>query len=175
MLQVTRHDSIKRIKKEIRLKENLEIRDRLRAVILALKGLPGPAIAEQLGYGTAWVSKWVYRYRDEGWDGLWDRPRSGQPRKLTEKQEKEFAALIEKGPEFKDRLSRYRIKDLKAVLKEKFGVDYSISGVKLLVHRLGFSSIKPRPRHPQNDPEEMRAWKREAPKFVERVKKKAPR
>ena len=171
-MNITRHDSIQSLKNRMRLKENAEISDRIHAVVLALKGLPGSQIAAKLDYGTAWVSKWVYRYRDRGFEGLIDRPRSGQPKKLTLKQEEQFAKMIEKGPKPQDLLSRFRIEDLKKLLEEKFGVEYSISGVKKLVHRLGFSSIKPRPRHPQNDPKKMRAWKRKAPRFVEEVKKK---
>lgn len=155
------------------MKENLEIRDRVHAVVLALKKVDGPEIADQLGYGIAWVRKWAYRYRDHGWSGLWDQPRPGQPKKLTADQEKEVSEWIEKGPTLEsDGVTRFRIKDLKVRLLDRFGVKYSVSGVKKLVHRLGFSSIKPRPRHPQNDPKKMKKWKKKtAPQAISLAKK----
>ncbi|MGE3287504.1 MAG: leucine zipper domain-containing protein [Pseudonocardia sp.] len=39
-----------------------------------LTGWPAARIAEQLGVSRATVHKWVRRHRDEGWDGLADRP-----------------------------------------------------------------------------------------------------
>lgn len=174
-MNVKRHDSIKSLKKEMRLKANADARDRIHAVILAMKGHPAREIANRLAYAPSWVNKWVSRYSEEGWAGLWDRPRSGQPKKLTLEQEGEFEKIVQRGPLPEERLSRYRAKDLKGILKEKFKVSYSLSGVKLLVHRLGFSSIKPRPKHPKNDPEAVKKWKRKAPEFVNRVKKSTPK
>ncbi len=174
-MNLTRHDSIKSLKKEMRLKANVDARDRIHAVILAMKGHTAREIADRLAYATSWVNKWVRRYSDEGWAGFWDRPRSGQPRKLTLEQQEEFERIVQRGPKPEDGLSRYRAKDLQKILRKKFGVKYSLSGVKDILHRLGFSSIKPRPRHPQNDPDEAAKWKRKAPDFVERVKKNIPR
>ena len=174
-MNVTRHDSIKRLKRDMRLKANVNARDRIHAVILAMKGHPVREISERLAYAPSWVNKWVSRYSEEGWAGFWDRSRSGQPKKLTEEQQEEFEKIIRRGPLPEEHLARYRAKDLKKILKVKFKADYSLSGVKALLHRLGFSSIKPRPRHPQNDPKEMKVWMRKAPRFVESVKKNIPR
>jgi transposase len=174
-MNVAKHDSIKILKKEMRLKINVDARDRIHAVILAMKGYSASEISDRLAYATSWVSKWVRRYSEEGWGGLWDRPRSGQPRKLTLEQQEEFERIMQRGPSPEEKLSRYRAKDLQKILKEKFNADYSLSGVKDLLHRLGFSSIKPRPRNPKNDPDEMAIWKRRAPIFVEEVKKNTPK
>lgn len=170
-MNVTRHDSIKQLKKEMRLKANLQARDRIHAVILAMKGHSAAEISDRLAYARSWVNRWVGRYSEQGWAGLWDLPRAGQPKKLSEEDQEEFERIVRRGPLPEEKLSRYRAKDLKKVLKEKFGADYSLSGVKAMLHRLGFSSIKPRPRHPGNDPETMALWKREAKRFVGRVKK----
>lgn len=170
-MKVARHDSIKTLKKEMRLKVNAEVRDRIRAVVLAMKGHTAQDIADAVGYARSWVCKWVSRYSDEGWGGFWDRPRSGQPKKLTEEQQEEFEQIIQRGPLPEEKLARYRAKDFQKIIKERFNAEYSLSGVKELLHRLGYSSIKPRPRNPKNDPEEMALWKRRAPAFVEKVKK----
>jgi hypothetical protein len=38
-----------------------------------------------------------------------------------------------------------------------------LAGVYVLLHRLGLSSLVPRPRHKKNDPEKMRQWLEDAP------------
>jgi len=172
-MNVTRHDSIKKLKKEMRLKANVDARDRIHAVIMAMKGSSSGEIANRLAYARSWVTKWVNRYSEEGWGGLWDRPRSGQPNKLTQEQQEEFEKIIIRGPLPEENLSRYRIQDLRKILKSQFDVEYSISGVTALVHRLDFSSIKPRPRHPQNDPKAIKAWKAKADRVVKKEKKNA--
>jgi transposase len=174
-MKVAKHDSIKTLKKEMRLKVNAEARDRIRAVIFAMKGHTAQDVAERMGYARSWVFKWVSRYSDEGWGGLWDRPRSGQPKKLTEEQQEEFEKIIQRGPLAEEKLARYRAKDFQRILRERFNAEYSLSGVKDLLHRLGYSSIKPRPKNPKNDPEEMALWKRKAPEFVKEVKKNISR
>jgi transposase len=170
-MNVTRHDTIKQLKKEMRLKANLEARDRIHAVILAMKGHSSAEIADRLAHARSWVNKWVGRYSEQGWAGLWDLERKGQPKKLSEEDQEEFEKIVRRGPLPEQNLSRYRAKDLQKILREKFGANYSLSGVKAMLHRLGFSSIKPRPRHPQNDPQAMAEWKQKAPAFVKKVKK----
>lgn len=151
MLNTRSHNTIKELKRRMRLKEYAEIKDRIFVIVLARKGETAAAIADRLGYHISWVMKWVSRYRKDGFNGLLDHTRPGQPKKLTEKQEAEFKLIVKAGPAKDSGLSRYRAKDLVVIIKNKFGIDFSISGVKILLHRLGFSSIKPRPKHPLND------------------------
>ena len=54
-------------------------------------------------------------------------------------------------------------KDVKVILKKEFGVKYSLPGVYALMHRLGLSCLKPRPKHRKNDPEKMQQWLDNAP------------
>ncbi len=47
-------------------------------------------IGAQLGVGRLTIPKWRERYLDGGIDALWDRPRPGQPKKLSAEREKEL-------------------------------------------------------------------------------------
>jgi len=60
---------------------NARQRDGCRMVLLALERLTAVEIAERVGCPRRTVQQWVYRYRDEGLDGLWPRPR--RPGKLV--------------------------------------------------------------------------------------------
>ena len=51
------------------------------------------AVAASLGTSTKSVYKWRNRFTESGLDGLFDLPRSGQPRKLTEQVIKEVLTM----------------------------------------------------------------------------------
>ena len=60
-----------------------------------------------------------------------------------------LAEIVETGPDpAKDVAVRWRRIDLKRVIEERFGVVYQERSVGDLLHRLGFSHISARPRHP---------------------------
>ena len=54
---------------------------RRRAIELHREGVGFEVILERLGRVRSWLSKWLHRYRDEGWAGL--RPRSRAPKRQT--------------------------------------------------------------------------------------------
>jgi transposase len=67
--------------------------DRARILLLSAEGLSGSQVAERVGVSSMTVFRWRRRYHAEGIDGLRDRPRSGQPRKLTSSKAKEILRL----------------------------------------------------------------------------------
>lgn len=138
-------------------------RERCRCVLLALQGFEATQIADRLGRSRRFVQYWVYRYRDGGLDALQDRPRSGQPTHLPRQREAEFRARLEAEPTPADGVCALRGVDLVRILQDEFGVTYTLQGAYDLLHRLGYSYLRPRPRHRKNDPEAMRVWLRDAP------------
>ena len=138
-------------------------RDRYRTVWLALNGKTAPEIAAKLDRSRRFVQQWVYRYRDGGLAQLAEQPRSGAPTKLRRDDEAAFQIRIEAGPGRGDGVCTLRGKDLQRILQEEFGAQYTLDGVYDLLHRLGYSCLKPRPRHRKNDVDRMREWQRSAP------------
>jgi transposase len=53
-------------------------------ILLCAQGLPDVEVARQLGITHATVGKWRKRYLASGIDGLYDAPRSGAPRTVTD-------------------------------------------------------------------------------------------
>jgi transposase len=66
---------------------------RVRIVLLCGAGETVEAIAATVRTSTKAVYKWRNRFKKSGLDGLSDLPRSGQPKKLTEKQIKDVLTL----------------------------------------------------------------------------------
>jgi transposase len=156
-------EDLKRLRNRIRKELSAKQRDRYRAVLLALEGRSTEAIMHTLDRSKNFVQRWVYAYRDGGIDAICPRRQTGRPRKLTELEEVEFRERILAGPKPQDAVCSLRGKDARRIVNEQFGVQYSLPGVYVLLHRLGLSSLVPRPRHKKNDPEKMRQWLKEAP------------
>lgn len=122
---------------------------------LALRYLQeGRSVKEtaSLLFKTAYtVREWVRLYDEGGIDGLLSiRPGRGRKGKLSPSTESllkgEITNLTEslKG-------GRLRAEDIRRLIKEKFKVDYGLSGIYPLLHRLGYSWITSRSIHPKAD------------------------
>jgi putative transposase len=153
-------DSIRSLKRKIKLKEYSDIRDRIRVIVMVLKGKTDLQISAKLDYSIQWVKKWVGRYKKDGLDGLYDQSRSGQPTKLTSDQIIDLDSEILSGPDADNILARYRVSDIQELVKKKWNVEYSPSGMLALMKRMKLSHVTPRPQHPENDEKVMTDWKK---------------
>ena len=154
---------LKRLRDRGNRERSAKQRDRYRAALLALEGQTTEAIMHTLDRSKNFVQRWVYTYRDGGIDAIYPRRQTGRPRKLTELEEVQFRERILAGPKPQDAVCSLRGEDARRIINEQFGVQYSLPGVYVLLHRLGLSSLVPRPRHKKSDPEKMRQWLKEAP------------
>ena len=66
---------------------------RARIVLLCGAGKTAAEVAGALGVTTATVYKWRNRFRESGLEGLKDRPRPGQPKKITEETVKRVLTM----------------------------------------------------------------------------------
>ena len=104
---------------------------------------------------------WVHRFNASGPDGLIDNWTAGPKPRLSEEQLAEFARIVETGPDReRDGVVRWRRIDLKRVIAERFGVDFHARYVGKLLHKLGFSHMSARPRHPAQDERIVEAFKK---------------
>ena len=145
------------LRERVRKESNAKQRDRYRAVALALEGVSEPEIRLRLGRSRGFIQRWVYAYRDQGISGLVAQKPHGQPPKLPRHREAEFKALLDQPG------APRRGRDVAALLKAQFGATYSVRGALLLLHRLGYGPLKPRPVNPKKDPEAEAQWLEAAP------------
>jgi len=156
------------LSRRVRKARSAEQRDRLRVAFLAIGGEETEAIMEKLGRSRGFVQRWAYAYRDGGIGALCARKRGGKKPRMSLEQEERFAARIRAGPTEADGVCTLRGRDAQDILKKEFGGSFSLGGAYDLLHRLGFSCLRPRPRHRKNDPEAMEEWLANAPLLSKR-------
>ena len=95
---------------------------------------------------------WVHRYNAQGLDGLSDRLGAGAKPRLSPKQQAQFMAWVEAGPEpVKDGVVRWRCVDLQARVDEEFDVKLHERTIGKYLAKLGFRRLSVRPEHPKTD------------------------
>jgi transposase len=151
------------LRSQARREKNAEQRDRYRAASLAIDGHETGEIQERLQRSRGFVQRWAYAYRDGGIEALRDKPRGGRTPKLPADRVEAFKARLEAGPRPEDGVCTLRGKDVQRILKNEFAVSLSLNGAYCLLHRLGYSCLKPRPRHEKNDPVAMEHFREAAP------------
>jgi transposase len=71
---------------------------RLIAVHMVLKGVPHMQVADYLEISEPTLDKWIRRNRAEGVETLGDRKPTGRPRRLSDSNLKEIAAVVRRSP-----------------------------------------------------------------------------
>lgn len=157
-MHVVEHHSLDELHTLWRGQGEIKLKTCLRAVILARRGWTYRTIAEALGASPRTVQAWIGCYNREALNGLQDR-RGGNHRHLTAEHEQELCAHLNRLAEDPhDGIQHAR--QLQTWISHRFGKLYSISGLYELLHRLGYSWLMPRPRHPQADPAAQEEFKK---------------
>lgn len=172
-MHVHPHHSIEHLQQLRRRKTHQAIALRLQIIILAQQGHTAPQIVQAVGLTRRPVQDWVRRYNAQGLKGLDHCARPGQPTKLPADQESAFKQRLRAGPRDADAgVCTLRGRDLQRILLEQFGVAHSLSGVYKLLHRLGLSCLKPRPRQRKNDEQLMQQWLDDSPLLSSKSKQR---
>jgi transposase len=126
---------------------------RYQAVALAQAGHTAEGVAEALGCSRRAVQQWVARYNGGGPDALRERPHTGRPPRLPAEQVERLKRRLDEPPRPEDGVCALRGADIRRILEQEFGVALSLRGVYLLLDRVGYSSLVPRPQHKDSDEE----------------------
>jgi transposase len=143
-------------------KDGAQVR-RLLAIAAVYDGMSRAEAAAIAGMDRQTLRDWVHRFNAEGPEGLRARKASGAVRRLSGAQEAELAALVEAGPGSGAEIVRWRCLDLKAVIRQRWGVDYHERTIGKLLDRLGFSHISARPRHRRQSAKAIATFKKTSP------------
>lgn len=136
-MHVEQHHKLETLQRLARQQRDGRMRVRYQAIVLAKQDRTASQIAEALGYSRKSVHNWIRRYNEDGLDGLQDREGRGRTAKLTSKQQKELSSWLEQ--EIKKHGTRaLKGQEIQDLLREKYDVAYSLSGVYELLHRFGF-------------------------------------
>ena len=139
---------------------------RLLSLAAVRDGMDRGGAAKIGGMDRQTLRDWVHRFNGQGPDGLIDNWTEGPQPRLTSEQLAELAQIVETGPDPKrDGVVRWRRVDLQRVIATRFGVDDHARYVGKLLHKLGFSHMSARPRHPAQDARIVEAFKKTSPTF----------
>jgi transposase len=134
---------------------------RLLSLAAVRDGMDRGSAAKIGGMDRQTLRDWVHRFNASGPEGLIDNWTDGPKPRLSEEQLAEFARIVEAGPDRKeDGVVRWRRIDLKRVIAERFRVDFHPRYIGKLLHKLGFSHMSARPRHPAQDERIVEAFKK---------------
>jgi transposase len=147
---------------------------RYQAVILATQGHTAADIAHALGCSPRSIQAWVARYNRGGPPALQERSHTGRRPRFAGPELLRFQERLEAGPTPDDRVCTFRGRDLQHILEQEFGVLMSLQSVYNLLHRHGFSSLMPRPRHPEADEELQAIVKEVVVDQIEAIKEAHP-
>ena len=154
-LELGNHSNAEEVEEVYKSSEEKHDRERLLAVLMGYEKKTLSEIGFSLKRGRATVARWLKAYREGGVKQLLHRGHGGgSPASLSESHQK---ALIE--GLFSGRWKR--AKDIQMWLQAEHGIDLKLGGVYYWIHRLKGSWKVPRPRHKDQDPEELEQFKEE--------------
>ena len=129
------------LQKVYREEKDPDVRERILIVIDLKMGKSSYEIGGRFGCPHSKVLYWKYRFEKYGIEGLRTRPKSGKPKKLSEKVENRIKKKLDENPH------GWKTKSVMELLYKDSGVSYSERHVRRLMHKWGFERITPRPRH----------------------------
>lgn len=125
---------------------------KLCAVYQMSKGKSSRVLEDFFQVSFKQICNWATRFDNEGIEGLVDKPRSGRKPNISAEQKAELSTILKSSPEAmgynSGSWSGPLVKDL---LKNHFGLEYSISHTYNLLHLLGFSFQRTKGVYPERD------------------------
>ncbi|MGN7613091.1 helix-turn-helix domain-containing protein [Magnetococcales bacterium HHB-1] len=97
------------------------------------------------------VQNWVNRFKNEGVEGLQEKPGRGNKPKLPREKEAEFEKAVFDAQEQR-KGGRINGKEIQKILQTDFNVTCSLSATYDTLHRVGLVWISARSKHPDSDP-----------------------
>src|SRR3954465_13364594 len=108
------------------------------------------------------ANRWRRALADGGRPALASKGAGGVHCRLSPAQLEELQVLLDAGPGawgWPDQC--WTLARIAGLVRERFGVDYTLPGVDLLLHRLGWSVQMPARRAAERDEEQISAWREE--------------
>lgn len=145
--------------KLISKEKNARMNIRLRALSHIKNGVSRNQTAIYLNVSRSAVNKWALQFRNDGLDGLKEKPRSGRPSLLSEAQLLQFDEYVIANT-IKKTGGRLKGEFLVDYIEAEFGVVYSVDNIYRLLHKRNFVWITSRSKHPKQDEEAQNNFKK---------------
>lgn len=146
-------------------------------LLVALKRKEGQSmdeIASQLEMKRITVNLTLHRFQERGIPAKNDEKRSGRPQELSRPQLKNLRKQLLKGPR-KGQNPLWTTKMVMGYVEQRYAKKYTVRHMRRLLHQLGFSIQKPRPRHYMADVKQQEHFKKTSGKPLENTGKEVSR
>jgi transposase len=155
-------DEEKKALERMRRQEVGRVSQRAQMVLWSAERRTVPDIAAMLKCGKAKVRHWIKQFNAEGPAGLYDKPRSGRPRRVTEPVQQKIIDWVENDPSHQGYLATFwTVAMLVEALLNTLGIRFSVSAVRAAMHTMGLRWGRPRLAMPRKtDPEKaVKQWR----------------
>lgn len=115
---------------------------RVSLVNLMLAGISAEVLSQHCGESKRTLISWVQKVDNEGWDSLMAKKQEGRPRRLTGEQEELIREALNGDP-LKYGYNVWDGPSLSDYILKTFDVVLGVRACQNLMHRLGFSLIRP--------------------------------
>src|SRR5881397_3036697 len=135
---------------------------RLEAAAWIEEGATDREVAARFRVSRMSANRWRRALADGGRPALASQGAGGAHCRLTPAQLDELHVLLDAGPAawgWTDQC--WTLARIAAVVRERFGVDYTLPGLDLLLHRIGWSVQVPARRASERDEDRIAAWREE--------------
>ena len=142
---------------------------RLAAAELIEAGASDGEIARPLRVSRMSVNRWRRALAAGGRAALASRGPGGARCKLSPAQLRELEAMLEAGPGiwgWEDQC--WTLARIAGLVRQRFRVEYTLAGIDVLLHRLGWTVQVPARRAAERDEEQIAAWREETWPVVKR-------
>src|SRR4051794_12030962 len=138
-------------------------RVRLEAAEWIEEGATDAEVAARFRVSRMSANRWRRALADGGRPALASKGPGGAHCRLSPAQLDELQVLLEAGPTAEGWTDQgWTLSRIAAVVHERFGVDYTLPGLDLLLHRLGWSVQVPARRAAERNEERIAAWREES-------------
>ena len=139
-------------------KAQLERRRRKAVQLLRRYGVR--EVARRVHASPGSVERWKTQYATGGAAALRAKPDRGGPSKLTAAEQARLVELLLAGPRAAGYATElWTLERVTQVIVREFGVHYQLSGVWVLLRRLGWSCQKPESRARERDEAAIKRWR----------------
>ena len=141
--------------------ETQRLAKRMQAIANAMDGMTREEAARLADMSDQAHVDAIKRYNAAGIAGMKEKPRSGRPSKLSQKQQRELCEIAVKGPDIEaEGLSAYTRVDVATIAKTKWNLAAHVTTIGRCLRAGGLSRQKARPSHPKKKPEAVDAFLR---------------
>jgi transposase len=162
-IELEQYNEVVEHRRRARKRKDFRTVIRLRSVLLIHDGHTLEEVARILEVARSTVQRWIERYRGRGVTGLVVQgPHKGRKPRLSLEEKRELALIIQDGPENSGLDTGVWTSPLIVDLVERsFGISYSASQIRRILHELGFTVQYPRRKLAEADEERQATWVRE--------------